>query len=66
MPGKPCLAGVASPALLHVHAWQPCAAWSMRDISSSIITTTLHHVLLSAGLFSSKEQKATCSLQPDG
>lgn len=66
VPRQPCLPCVASPALPHVCAWQPCAVRSIRDMSSSVVTTTLHHMLLSAGLFSSKEQNVACSLQPDG
>lgn len=66
VPGWPCLPGATSPALPHVCAWQPSAVWSIRDISFSVVTTTLHYVLLSAGLFSSKEQMVAWSLQPDG
>lgn len=66
VPGRPCPPSATSPALPHMCAWQPSAVRSIGDISSSIITTTLHHVLHSTVLFSSEEQKAACSLQPDG
>lgn len=47
-------ARTAIPALPHVCVWQPSAVRSTSGVSSSFVATTLHHMLLSAVMFSSK------------